>query len=196
MAEKALHYTEGNPEAKKLLRTAALWQNLGSHRKRREDNVMSINGKAYIVEAFEHPTRKAPDKSVAQLHAECAKGALDDAGLKKDDIDGYFCSGDAPGTGGLNMANYMGLKLSHIDSTDTGGSSYLVHVNHAAQAIALGKCNIALITLSGRPRSEGSSGTIVRSRGTGVPDEPSERGRPDSVMSAILHLPIAIACAA
>lgn len=135
---------------------------------------MSINGKAYIVGAFEHPTRKAPDKSIAQLHAECAKGALDDAGLKKDDIDGYFCSGDAPGTGGLNMANYMGLKLRHIDSTDTGGSSYLVHVNHAAQAIALGKCNIALITLSGRPRSEGSSGTIVRSRGTSVPDEPYE----------------------
>jgi len=135
---------------------------------------MSINGKAYIVGAFEHPTRKAPDKSVAQLHAECAKGALDDAGLAKDDIDGYFCSGDAPGAGGFSMANYMGLKLRHIDSTDTGGSSYLVHVNHAAQAIALGKCNIALITLSGRPRSEGSSGTIVRSRGTGVPDEPYE----------------------
>ena len=29
------------------------------------------------------------------------------------------------------MANYMGHKLRHIDSTDTGGSSYLVHVGHA-----------------------------------------------------------------
>ena len=135
---------------------------------------MSINGKAYIVGAFEHPTRKAPDKSVAQLHAECAKGAIEDAGLKKDDIDAYFCAGDAPGTGVLNMANYMGLKLKHMDGTDCGGTSYLVHVNHAAQAIAMGKCNIALITLSGRPRSEGSSGTVVRSRGTGVPDEPFE----------------------
>ena len=48
---------------------------------------MSINGKAYIVGAFEHPTRKAPDKSVAQLHAECAAGAIADAGLKQDDID-------------------------------------------------------------------------------------------------------------
>src|SRR3972149_4245111 len=135
---------------------------------------MSINGKACIVGAFEHPTRKAPDKSVAQLHAECAKGALEDAGLTKDEIDGYFCAGDAPGAGGLNLANHMGLRLRHIDSTDTGGSSYIVHVNHAAQAIAMGKCSIALITLSGRPRSEGSSGTIVRSRGTGVPDEPYE----------------------
>src|SRR5690606_31491321 len=81
---------------------------------------------------------------------------------------------DAPGMGGISMANYMGLRLKHIDSTDTGGSSYLVHVNHAAQAIAAGKCNVALITLAGRPRSEGSSGTQVRSRGTGVPEEPFE----------------------
>ena len=135
---------------------------------------MTIKGKAYIVGAFEHPTRKATDTSVAQLHAECAKGALEDAGLKKDDIDGYFCAGDAPGMGGISMANYMGLRLKHIDSTDTGGSSYLLHVGHAAEAIAAGKCNIALITLAGRPRSEGSSGTIVRSRGTGVPEEPFE----------------------
>jgi acetyl-CoA C-acetyltransferase len=135
---------------------------------------MSIKGKAYIAGAFEHPTRKAPDKSVMQLHAECAQGALADAGLKKDDIDGYFCAGDAPGMGGISMANYMGLKLKHIDSTDTGGSSYLLHVGHAAEAIAAGKCNVALITLSGRPRSEGSSGTQVRSRGTGVAEEAFE----------------------
>jgi len=30
---------------------------------------MSINGKAYIVGAYEHPTRKADNTSVAQLHA-------------------------------------------------------------------------------------------------------------------------------
>ena len=58
---------------------------------------MSLKGAAYIAGAWEHPTRKAPDKSIALLHAECAKGALEDAGLTKDDIDGYFCAGDAPG---------------------------------------------------------------------------------------------------
>ena len=96
---------------------------------------MTIKGKAYIVGAFEHPTRKATDKSVAQLHAECARGAIEDAGLKKEDIDGYFCAGDAPGMGAISMVNYMGLKLRHMDSTDTGGSSYIVRVGHAAEAI-------------------------------------------------------------
>ena len=135
---------------------------------------MSIKGKAYIVGAYEHPLRKAPDKSVAQLHAEVAKGALEDAGLTKDDIDGYFCAGDAPGANAFSMANYMNLKLRHFDTTDCGGSSYLVHVGHAAEAIALGKCNVALITLAGRPNSEGSSGTQVRERGSYLPDAPFE----------------------
>ena len=96
---------------------------------------MSIKGKAYIMGAYEHPLRDAPDKSTPQLHAECAKGALEDAGLTKDDIDGYFCAGDAPGFGAMSMVDYMGLRnVRHMDSTETGGSSYLLHVGHAAQA--------------------------------------------------------------
>ena len=135
---------------------------------------MSIKGKAYLVGAFEHPTRKAENKSVAQLHAEVAKGALEDAGLTKQDVDGYFCAGDAPGLGPLSMVDYLGLKVRHLDSTDTGGTSYLIHVAHAAQAIALGKCNVALITLAGRPRSEGHSGTQPRVWGANMPDAPFE----------------------
>jgi acetyl-CoA C-acetyltransferase len=131
---------------------------------------MTIKNKACIVGIYEHPVRKAPDKSIAQLHAESARGALLDAGLDKEDIDGYFCAGDAPGLGPLSMVDYMGLKVRHVDSTDTGGSSYLVHVAHAAEAIALGKCNVALVTLAGRPRSEGSVGTRPRNYGAGAPD--------------------------
>jgi acetyl-CoA C-acetyltransferase len=135
---------------------------------------MSIKGRACIAGIYEHPTRKAQDKSTAQLHAEVANGALADAGLDRKDVDGYFCAGDAPGLGALSMIDYLGLKLSHVDTTETGGSSYLVHVAHAAQAIAAGRCNVALITLAGRPRSEGSSGTQPRSYGSATPDAPFE----------------------
>ena len=131
---------------------------------------MSIKGKAYIAGAYEHPTRKAPDKSVAQLHAESAIGALQDAGLTKDDVDGYFCAGDAPGLGPLSMLDYMNLRVRHVDATDIGGSSYIAHVAHAAEAIAAGKCRVALITLAGRPRSEGSSGTVARAGNPNQPD--------------------------
>src|SRR6202522_2829385 len=131
---------------------------------------MSLKGAAYIVGAFEHPTRKATDKSVALLHAECAKGALADARLTKDDVDGYFCAGDAPGLGPLSMVDYMNLKCRHVDSTDVGGSSYQVAVGHALEAIAHGRAKVALITLAGRPRSEGqATGTAPRA---GSPAQP------------------------
>ena len=132
---------------------------------------MSLNGAAYIAGAYEHPTRKATDKSVALLHAECAIGALADAGLSKSDVDGYFCAGDAPGMGPISMVDYLNLKVRHMDATDIGGSSYLLHVAHAAEAIAAGRCNVALITLAGRPRSEGmATGTTPRAGNVAQPD--------------------------
>ena len=137
---------------------------------------MSIRNKAFIAGIYEHPTRKATDKSVAQLHAESAAGALNDAGLGPDDVDAYYCAGDAPGLGSLSMIDYMGLKnIRHMDSTETGGSSYVVHVGHAAQAIAMGKANVALITLAGRPRADGmATGTAPRNYDSTAPDVPFE----------------------
>ncbi len=121
--------------------------------------VVTIRGRALIAGAYEHPLRDIPDKSTAQVHAEVALGALADAGLTMADVDGYFCAGDAPGFGMLSMADYLGLtKLSYLDSTEMGGSSYVAHVGHAAAAIAAGKCSVALITLAGRPRQRDFGG--------------------------------------
>jgi acetyl-CoA C-acetyltransferase len=112
----------------------------------------SLRGAAHVVGVYEHPGRELPDRSVAQIHAEVARGALADAGLTTGDVDGYFCAGDAPG-GPVAMADYLGIAARHCDSTDYGGSAYVALVSHAAQAIAAGKCSVALITMGGRPRS-------------------------------------------
>src|SRR5690606_27376818 len=95
---------------------------------------------AIVVGAYEHPTRKAPDKTVAQLHLECALGALTDAGLSLKDVDGYFCAGDAPGMGAIHLAEYLGIRPRHIDNTELGGASYLSHLAHARDAIRNGRC--------------------------------------------------------
>jgi len=113
---------------------------------------VSIRGKAAIAGVFEHPLRKIPDRTTARIHAEVAVGAVADAGLSLADVDGYFCDSTA-GFGPISMAEYLGLKPHYVDSTETGGSSYIVHVGHAATAIAAGKCRVALITMAGRPRS-------------------------------------------
>ena len=113
---------------------------------------MSIRGKAFIAGAYEHPLREIPDRSTPQVLAEVALGALADAGLALSDVDGYF-SDCAIGYGGLSMVDYLGLHPTHVDSTETGGSSYLFHVGHAAEAIAAGSCHVALVAMAGRPRS-------------------------------------------
>lgn len=129
----------------------------------RQKNVIegfsTMKRQAYIVGAYEHPTRHAVGTSLAQLHAEVAAGALADAGLTSGDVDGYFCAGDvpgweSPGTGPLSVVEYLGLKLRHLDTTETWGSAYINHVEHATRAIADGKCRVALITQAGRPRAE------------------------------------------
>ena len=116
---------------------------------------MSIRGRALIAGAFEHPGRLLPDSTIADIHADVAAGALADAGLGFEDVDGYFCAGDAPGLGPLSMTDFLGIRPRHIDATETGGSSYLIHVAHAAEAIAAGRCRVALITLGGKPRTGG-----------------------------------------
>ena len=72
------------------------------------------------------------------------------------------------------MANYLGLRPRHIDSTDCGGSSYIVHVGHAAEAIAAGKCRVALITLAGRPRTDPNFAAAMRANNAASPEYPFE----------------------
>ena len=88
---------------------------------------MTIKGHVSIAGAYEHPRRVIPDRSVPQIHAEVALGALADAGLSLSDVDAYFCDSTA-GFGPVSMVEYLGLHPRYIDSTETGGSSYLVHV--------------------------------------------------------------------
>lgn len=133
---------------------------------------MKRKDQAYIAGIFEHPTRHAPDTSLVQLHAECALGALKDAGLTASDVDGFFGARDIPGSNANWFIDFMNLKLRHIDSTDAGGCSPLIHISHAVDAIAAGKCQVALITLAGRPRSEQMK--------TGTAPRPGEPDRPDS----------------
>jgi acetyl-CoA C-acetyltransferase len=119
---------------------------------------MSLKGKAFIAGAYEHPGRELPDRTAAQITADVALGALADAGLALADVDGYF-SDTGLGFGGVSAAEYLGLRPSYVDGTDTGGSSYVLHAGHAAAAIAAGKCHVALIVLAGHGRERGGPAT-------------------------------------
>lgn len=91
-----------------------------------------------------------PDASQIQLHADAGRNAIRDAGLKVSDIDGFACAGEIP----TNVAHYLGITPKWVDGTYVGGCSFMLHVRHAAAAIAAGYCNNVLITHgeSGRSR--------------------------------------------
>lgn len=114
-----------------------------------------IRGSAFIAGVFEHPERKLPHVSTAQIGADVARGALVDAGLTPADVDAVYCDTGLGGLSGLSLSDYLDLDVTHLDSTDMGGSSYLAHVGHAAAAIATGKVHVALVLLAGTSRPTG-----------------------------------------
>ena len=125
----------------------------------------SLSGKVAIVGVDEaDQIGVVPDKSMLQLHAEGARNALRDAGLTLGDVDGLFTANITP----AELGEYLGIEPKVVDGTNVGGCSFLIHVAHAASAIAEGRCSVALIT-------HGESG---RSR-VGMP------GRPGSAQSML-----------
>jgi acetyl-CoA C-acetyltransferase len=133
---------------------------------------MNLPNQAYISGIYEHPTRKADGISLAQLHADVAIGALEDAGLATRDVDGYFCASEAPGMGPLSVPNYLGFHPRYVESTETGGSSYLILVHHAALAVAMGRCDVALITMGDTQLAEGLPFTLGGVDTRGSPEQP------------------------
>ncbi len=91
-----------------------------------------------------------PGKSVLTLHAEAARNALDDAGLKKEDVDGVFTAG----TNSNLLSEYLGIVPRYTDGTSVGGCSFILQVEHAMLALNAGIINVALISHaeSGRSR--------------------------------------------
>jgi acetyl-CoA C-acetyltransferase len=120
---------------------------------------------ALIAGVHEFPERKTA-RSVLEIQAISARAALEDAGLGKRDVDGYFTAAGAGGLGPLPVLDYLDLNPSYVDGTTIGGASFVAHVHHAAAAIAEGRCRVALVTYGSTARSQGVAvGTRGRAAG-------------------------------
>jgi acetyl-CoA acetyltransferase len=118
---------------------------------------MSLKNKVAIVGADETDRIGiVPDMTPIMMHAEAARNALRDAGIDKSEVDAVFTCGIG-GMANVQLCEYLGIVPKFTDSTMTGGSSFVIHVEHAAAAINAGLCSVALIThgetgFSGRNR--------------------------------------------
>lgn len=86
---------------------------------------------------------KVPGMSQIMLHADSALNAMADAGLQPGDIDGIACVGRSMPQ---EIAQYLGITPRWVDGTGVGGSSFMLHVRHAAAALTAGYANTILIT--------------------------------------------------
>lgn len=84
---------------------------------------------------------------------EAARRALTDAGLDRSLVDGLASAG----TGTLapvEIAEYLGLRPTWVDSTSVGGATWEVMAAHAADAIAAGHANAVLLVYGSTARAD------------------------------------------
>jgi acetyl-CoA acetyltransferase len=100
--------------------------------------------------------------SVRGWEVAMVREALADAGLALSDVEGICsCTGGAL-MHSVELAEYLGIQPRWTDSTNTGGSAFGVHVEHAAAAIHAGLCEVVLVVYAGLPRSSrGGIGALV-----------------------------------
>jgi acetyl-CoA acetyltransferase len=95
---------------------------------------------------------RVPDKTRLQLLHQASHLALEDAGLAREDVEGFGSVGavQAP----TDIAEYLGLRPTWADSTNLGGASWEVMAEHARAAIARGDVDVVLLAYGSTARSD------------------------------------------
>jgi acetyl-CoA acetyltransferase len=91
--------------------------------------------------------------SLRSLESRVVTEALTSAGLSLSDVDGVASCTGGTAMPSVELAEYLGIEPRWTDSTNTGGSSFEVHVEHAVLAIAAGICDVVIIVYAQTPRS-------------------------------------------
>ncbi len=130
---------------------------------------MSTRGRAAIVGAAESDLGEVgPRFTPLDLLGQATNRALVDAGLEKKDIDGLFSASAYYSMATVSAGEYLGIRPRYSDATNMGGSSFVSHLLHAAAALEVGLCEVALIIYASTQRSGGGF------RGVSEPPNPYE----------------------
>ncbi len=114
---------------------------------------MSRSRRVAIVGAALSDCGRVDTKSPFQLHQQAAARAIADAGLTKDDIDGFMSTGMgvlAP----VEVAEYMGIRPMWADSTGVGGGTWEFMVEHAYAAITSGLVDVVVLAYGSTARAD------------------------------------------
>ncbi|MET7722183.1 thiolase C-terminal domain-containing protein [Streptomyces mirabilis] len=100
---------------------------------------------------------RVDDATPYALHAQAARRALADAGMDRSLVDGFASAG--LGTlPPVEVAEYLGLRPTWVDSTAVGGSTWEVMAAHATDAIAAGHADAVLLVYGSTARADIKAG--------------------------------------
>ncbi len=91
-------------------------------------------------------------RSILGLQAQAITRALADAGLPLRDVDGLATTGVSRFST-TQLAEYVGIQPSWVDSTFTGGGAFEMFVARAAQAIEAGQAEVVVVSFASNQRS-------------------------------------------
>jgi acetyl-CoA acetyltransferase len=149
----------------------------------------SLRGRAAVAGVAESDLGEVgPDLSPLDLMGQATARALEDAGLEKADVDGLFSASSNYFMPTLSVGEYLGIRPRYSDATNMGGSSFISHLFHAAEAIEAGLCETALIVYGSTQRS--SSGRLVSGSETSPYEGPYKPRYPVSMyaLAASRHM--------
>lgn len=115
---------------------------------------MGLKGEAAIVGFVELPaerhTTRTPRFTMEQ-YAELSAAALEDAGLRAEDVDGLCVAGlsESDMFGPSTLSEYLGISVNYGERVDLGGATAVGMVWRAAAAIELGLCDVVLCAAPG-----------------------------------------------
>ncbi len=117
---------------------------------------MTLRGKTAIVGIGEVPTRRLyPDRTLYGLCADAAKLAIDDSGLRKEDINGLVTDGAAAPAA---MAEYIDIRPTFATGVSMQGASGASATVAAAMAINAGMCDTVLVVIGNSRADRGRAG--------------------------------------
>lgn len=87
-----------------------------------------------------------------EVCAHAIHGAIADAGLSCDEIDGFMSAGLSSSMWVVKLAEYVGIRPRFSDSTQIGGAAFVAHLQIAAAAIRAGLCRNVVIAYGATPR--------------------------------------------
>jgi len=128
----------------------------------------SLKDRVAIVGVGYTAQGRKPGRTAMSYHVEAAKNAIDDAGLKIEDIDGLLCQPPVPDEGGVmpwSIAQELGMNLRFCDKQDEWGATAGCMVFHAAAALIFGLANYVVCTYGESPIKEKGAGAYAFEHG-------------------------------